>query len=49
MWAALPVDSFPARGYATKVLLGSGAILVTGGVDASGTALSSVSPGTSST
>ena len=41
VWAALPVDTFPARGYATRVLLGSGAILVSGGVDASGNALAS--------
>jgi hypothetical protein len=41
VWAALPVDTFAARGYATRVLLGSGAILVSGGVDGSGTALSS--------
>ncbi|HEX9105039.1 MAG TPA: hypothetical protein VF997_22665, partial [Polyangia bacterium] len=41
VWAALPVDTFPARAYATKVILSSGAILITGGVDASGAALSS--------
>ncbi len=41
VWAALPVDTFPARAYPTKVILSTGAILVTGGVDANGVALSS--------
>lgn len=41
VWAALGVDTFPARAYATKVILASGAILVTGGVDAGGNVLAS--------
>ena len=41
VWAALPVDTFPARAYATKVVLSTGAILVTGGVDATGAAQTS--------
>jgi hypothetical protein len=41
VWAQLPIDTFPPRGYATKTVLSSGAILVTGGVDASGTAQTS--------
>ncbi len=41
VWAALPVDTFPARAYPTKVVLSSGAILVSGGVDMMGNALAS--------
>ena len=41
VWASLPIDAFPARGYPTKIVLGSGAIIVSGGEDATGTALSS--------
>jgi hypothetical protein len=41
VWAALPVDTFPARAYPTKIILAQGAILVTGGVDASGNAQAS--------
>jgi len=41
VWAALGVDTFAPRAYATKIILSSGAILVTGGVDASGNVLSS--------
>jgi hypothetical protein len=41
VWAALPIDSFAARAYATKVVLSSGTVLVSGGVDANGVALSS--------
>jgi hypothetical protein len=33
VWAALPVDTFPGRGYPTGVLLAAGGILVSGGVD----------------
>ena len=41
VWAALPVDTFPARAYATKIILSGGAILITGGIDANGVAQSS--------
>jgi hypothetical protein len=41
VWAALPVDTFPARAYSTKVILPAGGILVTGGIDATGTAQTS--------
>ncbi|MGZ3439792.1 MAG: hypothetical protein ACXVDD_09750 [Polyangia bacterium] len=41
VWAALPVDTFPARAYPTGTILSQGALLITGGVDDSGAALSS--------
>ena len=41
VWAALPVDTFPARAYATKTILAQGAVLITGGIDANGAAQTS--------
>jgi hypothetical protein len=41
VWAALPVDTFPARAYATKTILAQGAVLITGGIDANGVAQTS--------
>ncbi len=41
VWAALPIDTFPPRAYPTKIVLSSGGIVVSGGVDNNGNALSS--------
>ncbi|HXU70216.1 MAG TPA: hypothetical protein VN947_12860 [Polyangia bacterium] len=41
VWAPLGLDTFPARAYPTKIVLGSGAIIVSGGEDMNGVALSS--------
>lgn len=41
VWSPLPVDTFAARAYASTVVLSSGAVVVTGGVDANGAAQTS--------
>ncbi|HEY2746005.1 MAG TPA: hypothetical protein VGL86_15325 [Polyangia bacterium] len=41
VWAALPIDTFPPRGYPTKIVLSSGGIVVSGGLDNNGNALAS--------
>jgi hypothetical protein len=38
VWASLPIDTFPGRAYPDVTVLSSGGIIVSGGVDASGTA-----------